>query len=50
MRWSDVLREGLRAKVYKRISDQLRAQTSYSLYSQLRQGLFTSEVAELQGG
>jgi hypothetical protein len=50
MRWSDVLREGLRAKVYKRISDQLRAQTSYSLYSQLRQGLFTSEAAELQGG
>lgn len=50
LRWSDVLREGLRAKVYKRLSDQLRAQTSYSLYSQLRQGLFTSEVAELQGG
>jgi hypothetical protein len=50
MRWADVLREGLRAKIYKRTSDQLRAQTSYSLYSQLRQGLFTSEVAELQGG
>jgi hypothetical protein len=50
LRWSDVLREGLRAKVYKRLSDQLRAQTSYSLYSQLRQGFFTSEAAELQGG
>jgi len=49
LRWSDVLREGLRAKVYKRLSDQLRAQTSYSLYSQLRQGLYTSEVAELAG-
>jgi hypothetical protein len=50
LRWADVLREGLRAKIYKRLSDQLRAQTSYSLYSQLRQGLYTSEVAELQGG
>jgi hypothetical protein len=50
LRWADVLREGLRAKIYKRLSDQLRGQTSYSLYSQLRQGLFTSEVAELQGG
>lgn len=50
LRWADVLREGLRAKVYKRLSDQLRAQTSYSLYSQLRQGLYTSEAAELQGG
>lgn len=50
MRWADVLREGLRAKVYKRLSDQLRATTSYSMYTQLRQGLFTSEAAQLQGG
>jgi predicted DCC family thiol-disulfide oxidoreductase YuxK len=50
LRWADILREGLRAKIYKRLSDQLRAQTSYSLYSQLRQGLYTSEAAELQGG
>jgi len=50
MRWSDVLREGLRAKIYKRVGDQLRGQTSYSLYSQLRQGIFTSEAAEIQGG
>lgn len=50
MRWADVLREGLRAKVYKRVSDQMRATTSYSLYSQLRQGIFTSESAEIQGG
>lgn len=49
MRWADVLREGLRAKIYKRLSDQLRSQTCYSLYQQLRQGLFTSEVAELSG-
>lgn len=49
MRWADVLREGVRAKTYKRLSDQLRSQTCYSLYQQLRQGLFTSEVAELSG-
>jgi hypothetical protein len=48
-RWSDVLREGLRAKIYKRLSDETRQRTSYSLYSQLRQGLYTSEVAEISG-
>lgn len=50
LRWADVLREGLRAKVYKRLSDEIRQRTSYSLYSQLRQGLYTSEVAEISGG
>lgn len=45
LRWADVCAEGLRAKVYKRTSDDARARTCYSLYSQLRQGLFTSEVA-----
>ena len=49
MRWADVLREGLRAKIYKRLSDQPRSQTSYSLFMQLRQGLYTSEVAVLSG-
>lgn len=49
MRWADTIREGLRAKVYKRLSDETRQRTSYSLYQQLRQGLFTSEVAELAG-
>jgi hypothetical protein len=50
LRWADVLREGLRAKIYKRLSDQLRATTSYSLYAQLRQGIFTGEAAKLQAG
>jgi hypothetical protein len=49
LRWADVIREGLRAKIYKRLSDQLRASLSYSLYQTLRQGLYTSEVAELTG-
>lgn len=49
LRWADVLREGLRAKIYKRLSDDVRQRTSYSLYMQLRQGLYTSEIAELSG-
>lgn len=49
MRWADVLREGLRAKIYKRLSDQTRQTTSYSLYMQLRNGLYTSEIAQLSG-
>lgn len=49
LRWADVLKEGLRAKIYKRLSDDVRQRTSYSLYQQLRQGLYTSEVAELAG-
>lgn len=50
LRWADVLREGLRAKVYKRLSDDVRQRTSYSLFQQLRQGLYTSEVAQVVGG
>jgi hypothetical protein len=49
MRWADVLREGLRAKIFKRLSDDVRQRTSYSLFQQLRQGLYTSEIAELAG-
>ena len=49
MRWKDVLQEGLRAKVYKRLSDDVRGRTCYSLYQTLRQGLFTSEQADLGG-
>lgn len=49
LRWADVIKEGLRAKVYKRVSDETRQRTSYSLYQQLRQGLYTSEVSELVG-
>lgn len=47
MRWDTVLEEGLRAKIYKRTSDTERQRTSYSLYMQLRRGLYTSEVADV---
>lgn len=46
-RWADVVSEGVRAKVYKRISDTERARTCYSLYAQLRRGLTTSEISEI---
>lgn len=46
-RWADVVTEGVRAKIYKRLSDTERARTSYSLYGSLRQGLWTSETGEL---
>jgi len=45
LRWRDLIAEGLRAKVYKRVSDDARARTSYSMYTQQRQGIFTSEIA-----
>lgn len=48
-RWSDVVSEGVRAKVFKRVSDTERARNCYSLYGQLRQGLMTSEVADVGG-
>ena len=49
LRWHDVLMEGVRAKIYKRVSDEVRQRTSYSLFQQLRQGLWISETAELGG-
>lgn len=44
LRWPMVLEEGLRAKIYKSISDESRATLCYSLYQQLRSGLWTSEA------
>jgi len=44
LRWKDVLAEGLRAKVYKRLSDDTRSRTCYSLYQSLRHGLWTAET------
>lgn len=44
-RWTDVISEGVRAKVYKRLSDTERARTCYSLYQQLRVQLVAAESA-----
>jgi hypothetical protein len=50
LRWADVLAEGVRAKTFKRVSDEARSKLSYSAYEALRQGLWTSEVTEFYGG
>jgi hypothetical protein len=49
-RWQDVVSEGLRAKVFKRVSDEARGKLAYSAYESLRQGLWTSETTQLYGG
>jgi hypothetical protein len=49
IRWSDVVAEGVRAKVYKRLADTERARTCFSLYTQLRMGLATSERMDSAG-
>jgi hypothetical protein len=49
LRWGVVLKEGLRAKIYKRLGDDTRARTCYSLYQSLRTGLATSESGDLGG-
>lgn len=49
LRWAVVLEEGLRAKVYKRISDTERAALSYSMYSSQRLLLVTTESMETDG-
>ena len=48
-RWDTVIEEGVRAKIYKRITDTERARTCYSMYQTLRQGLFTAETADVTG-
>lgn len=48
-RWDQLIEEGLRAKIYKRLSDTERARTSYSMYTSLRSGLISSESADVAG-
>lgn len=50
LRWQTVAEEGIRAKVYKRLADTERARTCYSMYTQLRQGLYSSEAGVISGG
>jgi hypothetical protein len=43
LRWNQVLAEGVRAKVYKRTSDDSRARMCYSLFMQGKQHMWTAE-------
>lgn len=45
MRWTDLIREGVRAKVYKRLGDETRQRTSYSSYESMRAEMQAQEVA-----
>lgn len=47
-RWDTVLEEAIRAKVYKRASDDARARTAYSAYMLGRANLVSAELAMLQ--
>lgn len=49
MRWLDVVSEGLRAKIYKRLSDTERARTCFSQFTTLRAGLSGSEMSKPGG-
>lgn len=45
-RWEHVIAEGLRAKVYKRMSDDSRSRTCYSMFQAQRKLLVVSEAFE----
>lgn len=49
LRWKVLVEEGVRAKVYKRLSDTERARTAYSMYGSLRQGFWTAETIHAVG-
>jgi hypothetical protein len=48
-RWEHTIAEGLRAKVYKRLSDDSRSRTSYSMFQAQRGLLVASESFESGG-
>jgi hypothetical protein len=45
-RWTDMIREGVRAKVYKRLGDENRQRTSYSSYESMRVEMQTQEISQ----
>lgn len=49
-RHEEMLAEGLRAKVYKRMADETRSRTSYSQYEAMRIGVTNTESLELNVG
>ena len=46
LRWTDMIREGVRAKVYKRLGDENRQRTSYSAYESLRVEMQAQEISQ----
>lgn len=50
LRWPMLIEEGVRAKVYKRVSDDTRAKLAYSMYSSQRAAMYSAEIADIEGG
>lgn len=46
-RWSDMLKEGVRAKSYKRMGDDTRASRAYSLFETTKAGMITNESYDM---
>jgi len=46
-RHAEVLKEGIRAKAYKRMDDQFRASTAYSQFQAMRTGMQNAESVEM---
>jgi hypothetical protein len=46
LRWKDLIKEGARAKVWKRLSDQLRSGLSYSAYMDQRLAMQNQETVD----
>lgn len=46
MRWPDMIREGVRAKVFKRLGDENRQRTSYSSYESMRVEMQAQEISQ----
>lgn len=49
LRWKSFVEEGVRAKIYKRLSDTERARTSYSMFAQDRAQFYSAEGINIPG-
>ena len=49
LRWEDLIREGVRAKIYKRTGDDTRGRTAYSAFTAMRRNIESSELATQDG-
>ncbi len=47
LRWAEVIKEGVRAKIFKRLGDEIRARLAYSAYEAFREQVHTSEAWSL---
>jgi hypothetical protein len=48
-RWPEMMKQGVRSKIFSRLGEDVRAKTNYSLYESQRAGLIGSEQYNLNG-